>query len=169
MRSMVIVLVGVIVLATTGCKAGDESNGTDGDGGDREAITADEVNRYQLVFTGDPALVHTGGLSCEVTAHELIFGFHIDVSSGEHTYAAVFPGFDPQETGFDGTFTLTDASGVVSEGAATVTFEYGPAPEDYPGVVRAAGSISGSISGGAGAADIAGTYACFLMNSEVGA
>ncbi|MFH1475205.1 MAG: hypothetical protein ABIG85_05025, partial [Chloroflexota bacterium] len=97
-----------------------------------------------------------------------VFDFAVDASSGELTYAAVFPGFDPGGSTFDGSFTLTDASGVASEGAAVISFGYGPAPEGYPGVVRAAGSITGSVSGGAGSPDFAGTYACFLMNSEVG-
>lgn len=169
MRSTLIAFVVIFILATSGCNAGNESTGNDIGGEGQEEIAIDEVNRYQLVFTGDIILAESGGLLCEVTDGDLKMDFAIDASSGDHTYGATFPEFDPREEGFHGTFTLTEASGAVSAGTANVTFEYGPAPDEYPGVVRAAGSITGSISGGAGSADITGTYACFLMNSEVGA
>jgi predicted small lipoprotein YifL len=127
-----------------------------------------EINRYVMTFTGDLSLDHTGGLICKVEDGALEMSFAIDASDGAYTYAATFPGFDPAASSFTGTFTLLAAGGGESSGTASVTFAYGPAPAEYPGVVRTAGSISGSISGSAGAADLTGGYACFLMNAAVG-
>jgi len=169
MRRTWLVLVVALGLTLFGCKSDNSpSNGDDGGGSSSEAISSDANNRYQLVFTGDLALDHTGGLICNVTAGELSLDFSIDASSGEYTYAAVFPGFDPAADSFTGTFSLATTVDGSSGGPVTIGFAIGAAPDNIPGVVRAAGSIEGSISGGAGSADIAGTYACFLQDAMVG-
>lgn len=171
MRRTRVVLVIALSLALVGCNSGSDDgagSGDDGGGSGGDSISPDENNRYQLGFTGDLVLDHTGGLICSVDNGELSFDFSIDASSGEYTYSAVFPGFEPAADSFTGTFTLEAAPGGVSEGTAAIGFSYGPAPAEIPGVVRTAGSIDGSINGDAGSAVLKGSYACFLQDAEVG-
>jgi hypothetical protein len=155
---------GLVLIGLAACAGG----GSAGRSGQPQGIGDSEVNRYVLTFTGDVPLDHTGGLICGVEGGVLEMDFAIDASDGTYTYAATFPGFDPAGSSFEGTFTLRATAGGESSGAATISFAYGPAPAEYPGVVRAAGTISGSVSGQAGVAGFSGSYACFLTNSEVG-
>jgi hypothetical protein len=168
MRRTWVVIMIALGLALAGCKSDDGAGAGDTGESGGEAITSEENNRYQLVFTGDLALDHTGGLVCGVSDGALILDFSIDASNGEYTYAAAFPGFDPGADSFAGTFDLETAAGGNSSGTVTIGFVIGPAPDDIPGVVRAAGSIEGSVDGAAGAAELAGSYACFLQNAVAG-
>ncbi|MDJ0664039.1 MAG: hypothetical protein QNJ75_05730 [Acidimicrobiia bacterium] len=94
--------------------------------------------------------------------------FNIDASDGDYEYAATFPAFDPAESSFAGELRLTYKGDITSTGELNLAFGWGPAPDDFPGVVRAAGTFAGPLTGDAGRAEIAGSYACFLMDSEVG-
>ena len=158
LRSSALVLLAGVLLSACG---------GDGDSGPG-AIKNDEVNRYQLTSQGDPALDHTGGLLCKVEEGTMHFNFSIDAYSGPITYTAWATPFDPAQTSFKGEFELWTNDAAVSQGPATVTFAYGDPPEGYSNVVRAAGTISGSVAGEAGSAELSGSYACFLMDAEVG-
>lgn len=141
--------------------------GGDGDSG-AEAIKKNEVNRYQLTSQGDPAFDHTGGLLCKVEEGVMHFDFSIDAYSGPISYTARATLFDPAQISFKGEFVLSTSDTAASQGPATVTFAFGDPPEGYNNVVRAAGTISGSVAGEAGSAELSGSYACFLMDAEVG-
>jgi FlaG/FlaF family flagellin (archaellin) len=154
------------LVSLAACGSGGSASA--GESSPPKGVGDSEINRYVMTFTGDLSLDHTGGLICKVEDGALEMSFAIDASDGAYTYEATFPGFDPTGSSFTGTFTLNATAGGESSGTATVSFAYGPAPAEYPGVVRAAGSISGSIGGSAGAASISGAYACFLMNKAVG-
>jgi hypothetical protein len=164
MRRIRAAVAGLVLMSLVACGGGASA----GESSQPKGVPDSEVNRYVLTFTGDVALDHTGGLICKVEDGALEMSFAIDASDGAYTYDATFPGFDPAGSSFTGTFTLLATAGGESSGTATVSFAYGPAPAEYPGVVRAAGTISGSISGSAGAAGLSGDYACFLMNAAVG-
>ncbi len=168
MRRRLLIAATIAVLAISGCNSGDGgAQGDDGQAGSSDPIGDDEVNRYQLALTGDVEVDHTGGLLCRVDDGVLSFDFAIDAYDGPISYVAEVPGFDPGNTAFEGTFTFEDSPGQ-SQGPIEITFSMGDPPEGYEGVVRAAGVTTGSMSGDAGAADINGTYACFLMDAEVG-
>lgn len=158
------ILIGVILLITSGCNSGNEPS--DGDV-ENSPITNEEVNRYQLAMTGGLEIDHAGGLICKVEEGSLLMEFSIDAYSGPIGYSASFAGFDPASSTQEGVFVFADSPGS-SDGPINITFSYGDPPEGYPGVVRAAGTITGSISGEAGAADLVGSYACFLQHGEVG-
>jgi hypothetical protein len=163
MRRFHVAVAGFVLMTLAAC-----GGGSAGQSSQPKGVSDSEVNRYVLTFTGDVALDHTGGLICKVEDGALEMSFAIDASDGAYTYEATFPGFDPAASSFPGTFMLHATGAGDSSGAATVSFAYGPAPAEYPGVVRAAGTISGSVSGSAGAADLSGAYACFLTNAAVG-
>jgi len=157
----------VMVLALAGCNSGDDG-GAAGDRPSSGAIGDNENNRYELEAIGMITFAHTGGLICRVEDGVLAMDFSIDAGDGDYEYTAEFPGFDPDGSSFDGELMLTYKGDINSTGALTVSFGWGPAPDDFPGVVRAAGTFAGPLRGDAGAAEIAGSYACFLMDSEVG-
>ena len=157
----------LIVLLIAACSSGDDG-GSEGDQPSSGAITDDQMNRYELDAVGTITFTHTGGLICSVEDGELVLDFAIDAGDGDYEYGAVFPGFEPAANGFQGEFTLTYKGDSSSVGPMNLSFGYGPAPEEYPGVVRAAGTFAGPVTGGPGNAEIAGSYACFLMDSEVG-
>ena len=162
-----IVVLSIVLVLLAGCNSGDD----EGSGGDRPSsgsIGADEVNRYQIDAFGMITFSHTGGLLCGVEDGDLVLDFSIDASDGDYEYVATFPGFDPSESTFQGELVLTYKNGGTSSGMINLDFGYGPAPEGYPGVVRAAGNFAGPVTGDAGPSEIAGSYACFLMDSEVG-
>ncbi len=169
MRSHRLMLVGlaVLLMATACSNSGDDGSSED-DQPASGSIGSDEVNRYELDAVGYVTFSHTGGLICKVVDGDLVLDFSIDASDGDYEYVANIPGFDPSLSSFEGEFALTYKDEHTSAGAINVAFGYGPAPEEFPGVVRAAGNFAGPISGDAGTAEIAGSYACFLMNSEVG-
>jgi hypothetical protein len=172
MRRIHVAVAGLVLMSLAACGSGGSTSGSQsssaGQSSSPKGVADNEINRYVMTFTGDLSLDHTGGLICKVEDGTLEMSFAIDASDGAYTYEAAFPGFDPAASSFTGTFTLQATEGGESSGTATVSFGYGPAPAEYPGVVRAAGTISGSISGSAGAADLSGGYACFLMNKAVG-
>jgi hypothetical protein len=118
-------------------------------------------------MTGGVEIDHGGGLICKVEEGSLILGFSIDAYGGPVDYSASFADFDPASSTQEGVFVFTDSPGS-SEGPVTITFSYGDPPDGYSGVVRAEGGMTGSVFGDAGAADLAGSYACFLQNGEVG-
>ena len=165
-RLMIVGMIAAVVLV--GCKSGgDDSGADDGAAGASDPISDDQVNRYQLALSGEVSLDNTGGLLCRVDDGVLSFDFGIDAYDGPISYMAEVPGFDPTNTAFEGTFTFEDSPGR-SQGPIELTFSIGDPPDGYEGVVRTAGVITGSMSGDAGAANINGTYACFLMDAEVG-
>ena len=164
MRRHFMVLIGVILLIMAGCNSGSEPRGGEVE---NNRIADDEVDRYQLVMTGGLEIDHGGGLLCKVEEGSLRLEFSIDAYSGPMEYSASFAGFDPAASTQEGVFVLTDSPGP-SEGPITITFSYGDPPEGYSGVVRAAGEMIGSVSRDAGAADLTGSYACFLQDGEVG-
>jgi hypothetical protein len=158
--------IAMALLLTPGCSS---DNGDSADEIFSGSVGSDEINRYQLEFVGGIRLDHTGGLICSVDNGELVLDFSIDASDGEYEYTAGFPGFDPTLARLDGELKLARRDGAEASGPVVLTFGYLPAPAEYPGVVRAAGQIGGGpIAGTAGAAEVNGGYACFLMDSEVG-
>lgn len=157
----------IVTLLMAGCSSGDSENSGDGETYSG-SIGADEVNRYELDAVGKVSFGHTGGLICAVEDGDLVLDFSIDASDGDYEYGAVFPGFDPSLSSFQGEFTLTQSVIGDSTGTVNLSFGLGPAPDGYPGVVRAAGTFAGPVTGDAGAAEMAGSYACLLMDSEVG-
>jgi hypothetical protein len=165
MRRIHAAVVGLVLMSLAACSSG---SGSASQSSQPKGVPDSEVNRYVMTFTGDLTLDHTGGLICKVEDGVLGLSFAIDASDGAYTYTATFPGFDPAASSFTGAFALNATGGGESSGSATISFAYGPAPVEYPGVVRAAGTISGSISGQAGTAELSGGYACFLMNKAVG-
>lgn len=168
MRKGLVIAAMTVVLVLTGCSSGDGGEQRES-GADEtsDPITEDQVNRYQLAFNGEVTLDNTGGLLCRVDDGVLSFDFGIDAYDGPISYTITVPGFDPADSALEGTFAFTDSPGQ-SEGLVELTFSIGDPPEGYEGVVRTAGAITGSMSGDGGSADINGTYACFLMDAEVG-
>jgi hypothetical protein len=161
-------LLAAIVVFATGCQGSDGGSDSSGETSP-PGIGDDDVARYQLEFTGDLAMTHTGGLICKVEDGSLIMDFSIDASDGVYEYGVVASGFDPEDSDFDATFDLTESGESAATGTVQVTFGYGPAPDDIPGVVRAAGTISGPLTAAGGDARIDGSYACLLQNAAVGA
>lgn len=158
----------IAVLAVTGCATGEGGAQRDDDSESAsDPIRDDQVNRYQLVLTGETAFDNTGGLLCMVEDGVMTLDFGIDAYDGPISYVITVPDFDPANSALGGAFALSDTPGE-SSGPVELTLSIGDPPEGYEGVVRAAGAITGSMSGAAGSADIAGTYACFLMDAEVG-
>jgi hypothetical protein len=159
------ILVGItVVLLAAGC--GGEGTGDNQPHGD--SIGADENNRYELTFTGGVTMEHTGGLICKVEEGKLVMDFNIDATDGTYEYQATVDNFDPAEAEFYSSFGITSSGAPLGAGLLTLTFGYGPAPADFPGVVRAAGTIAGALQTPVEDASVAGSYACFLMDSEVG-
>lgn len=158
-------LVAVLLLTTAACQT-DESSSTGVSA--NSAIGDDEINRYQIEFEGTISVAHTGGLICKVEDGDLVMDFSIDASDGVYQYNAVAPDFDPAATEFPAEFHMSQSGAPGPAGEIHVTFGYGPAPEEYPGVVRAAGRISGEITADDGATTLAGSYACFLQDAAVG-
>lgn len=167
MRFRRMIILSFVLVLLAGCNSGDDG-GSGGDQPSSGSIGADEVNRYHIDAFGMVTFSHTGGLLCGVEDGDLVLDFSIDASDGDYEYVATFPDFDPAESRFQGEFVLTYKNGGTSSGMINLDFGYGPAPEDYPGVVRAAGNFAGPVTGDAGTSEIAGSYACFLMDSEVG-
>ena len=159
-----VLVIGVSWTIAVGCSGGDDDAASVQGG----SIAADEVNRYELEFVGTITMQHTGGLICSVEDGDLVMDFSIDAADGDYEYQAVIADFDPAATAPEAEFTLVYKDDHTSAGTMAATFGYGPAPEDYPRVERAAGEIGGMITGDAGAAEVHGSYACFLTNSEVG-
>lgn len=163
MQSTRILLITVVLLAA-GCGGGNAGDNQPHGG----SIGADENNRYEMEAFGMVTFAHTGGLICSVESGALMMDFNIDAGDGDYAYVGVFPGFDPAGTSFEGELRLTYKEDMTSTGDLTLAFGWGPAPDDFPGVVRAAGTFAGPLAGDAGPAEIAGSYACFLTGSEVG-
>jgi len=157
---------GFMLLLAAGCSSGDAGESPN-EVAAGSSIGADENNRYELEAAGVMSFSHTGGLICKVEEGNLVMDFNIDASDGRYEYRAEAPGFDPAAAEFNGEFTLTDY-GTTATGTVKIEFGYGPAPEDFPGVVRAAGTIAGPIRGDSGGAELIGSYACFLQDGEVG-
>jgi FlaG/FlaF family flagellin (archaellin) len=161
-----VILIAIVMIAAAGCKSsGSESTG---DAGSISPIGEDEINRYELTFSGGISMANTGGLICKVEDGDLVMDFSIDASDGTYEYGAVAPGFDPSATDFNADFELDSGGKTIGNGEVLVTFGYGPAPEEYPGVVRAAGTIDGTLTTSDGDTDVAGSYACFLQDAAVG-
>ena len=167
MRGRFVLVVAFTILTLTGCNSENGGTQTNGPEGPDDPISSDEVNRYQITLGGDVDLDHTGGLRCWVDDEALSMDFGIDAYNGPVNYVVTVPDFDPANTALEGTFTFNDASDT-SEGPVELTFSIGDPPEGYAGDVRAAGLITGSMSGDAGTAEVNASYACFLMHSEVG-
>ncbi|MCP3994040.1 MAG: hypothetical protein GY722_03105 [bacterium] len=165
LRRTATVILAILLLGA--CNSGDDA-GSSSDQPSSGSIGDDEVNRYQLDAFGMITFSHTGGLLCGVEDGDLILDFSIDANDSDYEYVATFADFDPAASRLQGEFILTYKNGGTSSGAINLDFGYGPAPEDYPGVVRATGNFAGPVAGDAGPSEIAGSYACFLMNSEVG-
>jgi FlaG/FlaF family flagellin (archaellin) len=165
MRVHRVLLIAVVLMLAAGCKSGEEA--TTSDGGSVTPIGAGEVNRYELEFSGGISMANTGGLICKVEEGDLVMDFSVDASDGTYEYTAVAPGFDATATSFNADFELDSSGSIVGNGEVQVTFGYGPAPAEYPGVVRAAGTIDGTLTTSDGDTDVAGSYACFLQEAEV--
>ncbi len=159
-------MVAMVLVLSAGCNSGANDR-SDADQPVSGAIGSDEVNRYALGFTGAITLDHTGGLICAVADGDLVMDFSTDASDGVYEYGVVAD-FDAAAAQLNGTFEMSSSGAPLASGPVTVTFGYGPAPDGYEGVVRAAGTISGSLLVDAEDAQLSGSYACFLMDSEVG-
>lgn len=167
MRIRLGVCIAALALVAAGC-AGDNSDGSETDAPQSGSIGRDEVNRYELAFNGGITMEHTGGLICKVEDGDLVMDFSIDASDGVYDYEASVAMFDPTQTQFNAEFDLMSSGVLLAAGVIGITFDYGPAPDEYPGVVRAAGTIDGGLEGAGDSAAVSGSYACFLMESEVG-
>ena len=157
----------LLVVALAACNSGDSSS-SGGEQPSSGSIGDDENNRYAMEAFGMVTFEHTGGLICSVEDGALVMDFNIDASDGDYEYVGVFQGFDPAGSSFAGELRLTYKGDITSTGDLNLAFGWGPAPDDFPGVVRAAGTFAGPLAGDAGSAEIAGSYACFLMDAEVG-
>lgn len=160
-------ILGFAILLLAACSSGDDQ-GSRGDQPSSGSIGDDEVNRYQLDAFGMITFSHSGGLLCGVEDGDLILDFSIDASESDYEYVATFADFDPTASRLQGEIVLTYKNGGTSSGEINLDFGYGPAPGDFPGVVRAAGNFAAPVAGDAGPSELAGSYACFLMDSEVG-